>query len=184
MLAVWFVWEAEDKEIKDHMQQGVSDRSHKNLSQRCPVCALIAAWRSEQVLESLSLVITGTGGAMRPRIGDDKVNVVLLQKLIQSMATQGHSASAAAWRAGQGAWVWKEQLELESSTAPSPQPSLLAWLRWSWAAPHVWPVHILGAEVFTSISPPDALGLLGGAACAGAVLGEAAPAPLSFLATG
>lgn len=41
------------------------------------MCALIAAWGSEQGLESLSLLITEAGGAMKPRIRGDKVNVVL-----------------------------------------------------------------------------------------------------------
>lgn len=81
-------------------------------------------------------------------------------------------------RAGQGAWVWNEQPELETGNAPSSWPSLLAWLWWSQAAPNVWPVHILGAEVLTSISPQDALGLLGGAAHAGAVPGESSTSPI------
>lgn len=61
-------------------------------------------------------------------------------------------------RAGQGAWVWNEQLELETSNTLSSRPSLLAWLWWSWAAPRVWPVHILGVEVLTSISPTGCSG--------------------------
>lgn len=39
------------------------------------------------------------------------------------------------------------------------------------AAPDVWPVHVLGAEVLTSLSPWDALSPFGGAARAGAVPG-------------
>lgn len=71
--------------------------------------------------------------------------------------------------------MWNEQLELETSNAPSSWPSLLAWL---WAAPDVCPVHILGVEELSSISPQDALGLLGGAAHAGAVLGESSTSPV------
>lgn len=81
-------------------------------------------------------------------------------------------------RAGQGSWVWNEQLELETSNAPSSWPSLLAWPWWSWAAPGVWPVHIFGVEALSSISPQDALALLGGAAHAGAVLGGSSTSPV------
>lgn len=151
------------------------------------MCALITAWGSEQVLELLSL-ITGAGGAMKPRIVGDKVSVVPWQccRSKETHPKHGHAGTigkcsclggqAKAPGCGMSSRSWRPVTHRHPSHSCWPGSGGVGQLP-------ILAVHILGGEVLSSVSPQDALGPLGGAACAGAVLGKAAQAQ-SFLPTG